>query len=524
MDTIKLRDYQEKCKQAIYKDLDSGKRKVAAVLPTGAGKTVIFGSIASEYLAKNKGKRVVILSHLGLLITQTAARFKKDYGLKVGILQGNNYPREKDRCIISTMQSFRSQDKIDKWANTTLGFFRHASAEDLQVGLIIIDEAHFAGCDSYQTIIDDIFPKAKVIGFTATPFRTNKLMTNLFEKVSYTVSTEELIAKEFLVPPKLNMVRFNPDDKGEMFSIIIKIVKERHPCDKVVVYMKTIEDADDLRTTMLDSGITASSITSKITGELRDNIISEYIRGRGPQVLTTVDVLTAGFDAPNLKAIIMPYKVGSVTTYLQRVGRGLRTGPGKLYCSVYAGCSNPSLDEGFWKKTNMAMLKQGQSKSDLTYEEIVEFASQDMSKEMISWNSNVVKMIEKVKVNGLINLADMINDHVFPQKMLNFMMQDNSPIYKNSFEITNNQKTYLESNCLPSTLNSQEASRVIDAHKKSKGIMPDENALMKSGKYKGVHVLKVPKSYISFLKTKGYSKNIVDEHQKLLNYVATSRG
>lgn len=520
MGTVILRNYQTECKEAIYQALDSGLRKVVAVLPTGAGKTVIFGSIASEYIKKHPDKRVVILSHLGLLITQTAARFKKDYKLKVGILQGNNYPNEKARCIISTMQSFRSEKKIKQWADGTLGFFRHATVEDLNIGLIIIDEAHFAGCESYQLIIDKMFPEAKVIGFTATPFRTNKLMTKLFEKVAYTVSTDELIRDGYLVPPRLNMVRFDTDDKGEMFSIIIKIIKERHPKDKVVVYMKTIEEAEDLRTTMLDAGLEASAITSKLTGELRDKIIDDYTKGKGPQVLTTVDVLTAGFDAPNLKVLIMPYKIGSVTTYLQRVGRGLRTCEGKSYCEVYAGCSNPSLDKGFWEKTNKEMLHQGKKdKSDLTYEDILEFAKNDMTKEMIKWNENVVAMIEKVKVNGMVNLSDMINRQVFPQKMLNFMLNNNDPIYKTSYDITKAQKSYLEHSGLPSDLNSQEASMVIDAHKKSRGIMPDPKALMTDGKYKGCHVLKVPKHYISFLKSKGYSANIVEEYHKLKAYV-----
>lgn len=516
---MKLRKYQKDCKGKIKEALRNGHRKIGAILPTGAGKTVIFGSLIKDYLDHYPGKKVVVLSHLGLLITQTKKRFKKDFDIDVGILQGDKFPSSDKRCIISTMQSFRSEDKIDDWADKTAGFFRRAKAADLNIGMIIVDESHFAGCESYSKIIDTVFPDVQVVGFTATPFRSNQLMTDLFDTIAYTISAEELIEEGFLVEPRLNMLNFHSDNPVQMFRIIAGIIKDSHPNDKVVVYMKTIKEAEDLAMVLREMDVTAAAITSKVGKDYRDELIEEFSNSKTLQVLTTVDVLTAGFDAPSLSVIIMPYKVGSLTTYLQRVGRGLRPFKGKTHCDVYAGSKNPTLEDGQWEKLNKQMLTHGKAKSEFTYEEILEFANADLGREEISWTAEIVEMINAVKAMGLPDLASMINKQQFPKDMLDFMVNDNSPVYKTSYPISKGQTYYLEQNNLPTDMNSQEASRVIGAHKKSQGIIPDPRSVMSKGKYKGVPFKSIPKHYIPFLQKKGYRPDIVAEYYEMKQFV-----
>jgi hypothetical protein len=395
------------------------------------------------------------------------------------------------------MQSFRDSTKRDAMAMGD-GFWGTPTGK---VGLIIIDETHLAGCQSYQDIIN-AYPDAIVIGFTATPFRQNKLMTNLFQCVAYTCSMQRLIEEGYLVEPKLHLTPFDTTDQAEMLATIIKIYKEKHDGHKAVVYLKTIEEAKLARNILVDSGISSSAVTSELTGNARDELLREFREGRGPDVLTTVDVLTAGFDSPNLRALFIPYKVGSVTTYLQRVGRGLRPDNGKEHCDIYVGSNSPGIEAGYWEKINKRMLNQGRDPSSYdNYLDVAEFAENDMSAEMYKWTLDVVNMANDVKRKGMHGLFEQIVTKKLPEDLLNIMI-DSPPFAGNvkgsRVPATKNQKHYLAINGLPhSGMTKNEASAMIMAHKKANGWKPNDWEFVPqgAGKHAGKHMSEVPSMY-----------------------------
>jgi len=401
---VKLRKYQKECVENIIDDIDQGHTKIICVAPTGSGKTVIFGDLTDQYLKANKDKRVVIVSHLGLLVEQTSERFKEDYGIETGVLQADRMPNKDARCIVSTMQSFRVDQKISWWARQ-LDYF-DKSIDRINVGMIIIDEAHYVGSESYNTIME-MFPNTIIVGFTATPFRKNKFMVNLFEKVSFEISAKELIDMGYLVKPKLNVFKVNTDDEAEVYGTVLSIIKNKHPKDKCVVYMRTIKQAKDLRQVLVDNGIHAASVTSetKSKGE-RSKILNGFKQEHGGhQVLTTVDVLTAGFDAPITKAIIMPYPIKSVVTYLQRVGRGLRTYKGKDCCYVYAGSSAPKKEKGYWEKLQKIGMNNGRKDFD-DYQEELDYGC--LPDDTYTWTKEIVDMAEQARQRGMECIGDLI--------------------------------------------------------------------------------------------------------------------
>uniref|UniRef100_UPI00356ACF84 DEAD/DEAH box helicase n=1 Tax=Zhongshania sp. TaxID=1971902 RepID=UPI00356ACF84 len=254
--SVTLRGYQNDTVEGVRNVFRQGGKRVACILPTGSGKTTIFGSICREFAHKNPTQRAAIISHLGLLTSQTGDRFREEWGINSQVLQADRLPTTEAQTIITTMQSFRSEEKLLKWADKLS--FGTGTLERLNIELIIIDECHLVGNDSYNTILE-MFPDAYVIGFTATPFRQNKLMTNLFEEVAYTISTQELIDQGYLVPPKLNGMDFNTFDQADMFARIINTYKQRHSGHKAVVYLKTIAEAELLRNVLVDAGITSSA-------------------------------------------------------------------------------------------------------------------------------------------------------------------------------------------------------------------------------------------------------------------------
>lgn len=513
---IQLREYQNECNEKIRDSFRRGSDRVAAVLPTGSGKTTIFGSIVRDFLRKDKSGKVAIVSHLGLLTSQTTKRFKSEWGVSTGILQADRFPSKEARCIITTMQSFREGDKLLKWSRK-IGSY-HSDIDKLNIKLIIVDECHRMGSESYETILGH-FPNAKVIGFTATPFRQNKLMTNTFDEVAYTISMGELIDLGYLVPPRLNIVPFDTTDPADMYSKIAHIYLEKHKGEKSVVYLKTIEECKLARNIFVDLGITCSAITAELTGDTRDKLLDDFRQGKGPDILTTVDVLTAGFDSPNLKSLFMPYKVGSVTTYMQRVGRGLRPYQNKTHCDIYAGSDSPGIEAGFWEKITKQILEEGRKRNYDDYLEILEFGENDFSKEQYEWTMDVVKMAKEVRSKGMETLFDMIVKKELPEEMLNLMIEHTPSTTKKNAKTppTPKQVEFLKGiNMYRIGVTKQEASAILLNYKKSKGDIPQDE-MVPDGRHKGKHYSEVPPMYWFALKKYGKHRNSA-AHKGWLKY------
>ena len=516
--STELRGYQSDCKRAVFDDFASGYNKLACVLPTGSGKTTIFGAICKDYTRAFPNERILIVSHLGLLVSQTGGRFRTEWGIPTGVLQGATYPKRDDKVIVTTMQSSREENKIANWARKVGSF--SSDKDRLNVGLIIIDECHYAGAKSYDTIVEH-FPEAKVLGFTATPFRKNKLMTDMFDKVSYTCSAQEMIDQGYLVRPELNLVDFDTTDQVDMFSKMLTIYKERHVGTKSVIFLKTIQEANDCAMVFKAAGIKASAITSEFIGEGRDQLLNEFRLGGGPDVLTTVDVLTAGFDSPNLRSIFIPYKVGSVTTYLQRVGRGLRPHGDKKHCDIYCGSISPGIEAGYWEKITEEMLKGGKRSVD-DYDdlyEMIEYAKELMSKERYEWTVEVVNVAKAVKEKGLHNIHDMMVKQQFPEEMLDVFIKFPPMVTSKNSKVpaTPKQVYVLNKAGLNPNVTKQEASAMIMAFKRASGWVPPKDEIVPAGKHQGKHWSEVPPVYIAWTMKNNFGSDVARAYREYKN-------
>jgi len=94
---MKLRVYQNEAISGVKQAIEDAVQKMAVVVPTGGGKTVIFGSIVKDYIKNNPGKSAVVVSHLGLLTKQTGDRFEKDWGFSSEVLQADRIPTGKSK-------------------------------------------------------------------------------------------------------------------------------------------------------------------------------------------------------------------------------------------------------------------------------------------------------------------------------------------------------------------------------------------------------------------------------------------
>lgn len=339
---IELRPYQREAVSAIAEKLETD-RSTLLILPTGCGKTVTFGWVNRE--AAIEGKRTLVLAHRSELIQQAMEKLDP-LGLTCEIEMADRDAFLQPDChtVIATVQTLQRK-RLTRWPAD-------------HFDLIITDEAHHATATSYQKIYDH-FWKAKHLGVTATADRGDKInLGGVFDSVAY----------EMLLWDAVHYV--NPDT-GQYEPALSRLS---------AVQVDTQIDLRDIRTTAgdfnqadLEAAIkpyieVLANETKKAIGE-RPTIVftpdvgsaqamasalsslglkAAYVHGADPdraakikgfqkqefQVICNCALLTEGFDATHVAAVVLMRPTKSRALYTQMVGRGTRLHPGKDDCLI----------------------------------------------------------------------------------------------------------------------------------------------------------------------------------------------
>jgi DNA repair protein RadD len=175
---FELRPYQAEGVEEIRDALRRGNRRVLRQLPTGGGKTVEFAYIVRSAVVR--GSRVCILVHRIELIEQTS-RTLAAQGVERGIV-APGHPRTDETVQIASVMTLAR--RLATWKEA--------------FDFLIVDEAHHAVAASWQTILG-AFPKARVLGVTATPERLDgRGLGEFFEHLIIGPSVAELTKLGFL--------------------------------------------------------------------------------------------------------------------------------------------------------------------------------------------------------------------------------------------------------------------------------------------------------------------------------------
>lgn len=347
---MKLRDYQEEAIQAIYDYFAENDGNPLILAPTGSGKSVIIGAFVHGVITQWPGQRILMITHVRELVAQNYAKLKELWpDAPAGIYSASLGRRDtSSRIIYASIQS------IYKKA-FQLGRF----------DLVLIDECHLipdSGEGMYNTFLEDmrkINPKIKVIGFTATPWRmkSGHLIGDetLFTDVAYDkCDIKFLVENGYLCPVVPRPTDTFIDASGvsirggefvqkdlqrlvDVDDLTRAAVQEmgNHGGDRRswLVFCSGVQHAENVRDALRLAGITAETVTGTTPAQERAMIIHKYKAGQ-IRALTNADVLTTGFDAPatDLLAILRPTQ--SPGLWVQIIGRGMRTAPGKTDCMV----------------------------------------------------------------------------------------------------------------------------------------------------------------------------------------------
>jgi DNA repair protein RadD len=314
---MKLREYQTKAIDGLRDQLRQH-RRVLLVLPTGGGKTVIFNHIA----AKATG-RVLILVHRVELLRQTVDK----YGGDIGTIEAGK-PTPENRVIVGMVQTVVNR------------------LHEIETpSIIIIDEAHHANATTWQRIVNNW--NSYVIGVTATPCRADGSgLSESFDAMLIGATMNELIEQGYLVRPRCfapakidtSEIRIQMGDfhKGDLVEAINKptitggVVSHYTKLAEgktAVVFCISVQHAVDVAEAFNKAGHNAAAIYGNMPSDERDRIVSEL--GKSVRVLCSCDLISEGFDVPNIGAAILLRPTQSKGLFLQQVGRALRPSQGK---------------------------------------------------------------------------------------------------------------------------------------------------------------------------------------------------
>ena len=339
--TVKeLYPYQVKAIDAILGGLGHLERgeNLLYQLPTGGGKTVIFSEIAARFIREGKGK-VLILTHRVELLHQTS-RSLQSIAVPTKIIDRKVHDIEdQDRysCFVAMVETLNNR------LNENEGYLG-------DIGLVIVDEAHY---NAFRKIFQ-YFRDVTILGVTATPLSSNKNLP-LYENYRRLIigeSISDLISMGYLASPTtytydVNLQSLKIGIDGDFtISSLDSLYSLYHMQDKLLQAYE--ERASGTKTLIFNSGIATSRRVFemfKIKGypvkhldstfsdqERRDTLT--WFKETPDAILSSVSILTTGFDEPTVETIMLNRATRSLTLYHQMIGRGSRVLPNKDRFSI----------------------------------------------------------------------------------------------------------------------------------------------------------------------------------------------
>jgi len=347
---IVLRPYQTEAVDAVYDHLRRRDDNPCVVIPTAGGKTPVMAAICRDAVQKWNG-RVLILAHVKELLEQAVEKLHAmapDLWNRIGVYSAGLKSRDTDHpIIVAGIQSvYKRAAELDAF------------------DLILLDESHMLPPDGegmYRTFLAEaqvVNPNLRLIGLTATPYRMTTGMIcgpdNLLNHVCYEVGVRELIVQGFLCPLKSKAGRRKADTSnlhirggefiaGEVEALmdddslvrsacreIVDHTRDRH---SVLIFAAGVQHAQHVQRVLSESGHECGFVCGETLPFERAETLKQFKDGE-LKYLVNVNVLTTGFDAPNIDCVALLRPTNSPGLYYQMVGRGFRLHPSKDDCLV----------------------------------------------------------------------------------------------------------------------------------------------------------------------------------------------
>jgi len=342
---LKLYPYQE---NAVNHALDmlSRRNNSLIVAGTGAGKTIMMAAAIGRFFdgfraMHKRSPHILVLVHRTEIHTQNHGKFS---------LVNPHIPTSEITSARKSLHGYVHFGMVQTVLNLLPEFERAGSSFDL----IVIDEAHHAKASTYEEIIEwnrKLKPGTALLGVTATPNRGDKLpLIHLFDNF-YQITTRFLIESHYLVRPKfldLSPVFEGKDglEKGHLAKncksdangdilvekLCMDFFKYKQP-GKSIIFAPTHEFCARIVRCLRKMGRNPAYLGLGLDSVSRSEELKRFEDGECEELIN-VDICTEGYDFPPLRNLVDFDTNGTQSQWIQKVGRVLRTAPGKAACTV----------------------------------------------------------------------------------------------------------------------------------------------------------------------------------------------
>ncbi|MGV9816132.1 DEAD/DEAH box helicase [Streptomyces cellulosae] len=373
-----LEDFQQDLKEQVIEVLSGapGANRGVLTLPTGAGKTrTAVESLIEWRISQPRRQTVLWIAQSEELCEQAVQAFREvwtDLGhrndqvrhtMEIARLWGSaSVPSDPD-IVVASIQKL---DAVLRGTNDDTQQELELLRENL--GAVVVDEAHRMLAPSYSRVLRflgiELGQKAPVpvIGLTATPFRrvdaeTRQLAEKFHSKLLSSRSlgddiVSELRRRDVLSRPEHKVLSyagpgfrmddvesyrahfdqfkdFHPDflrkigESDARNRALLEQLLELPPDCPTLFFGCTVEHSIAMAVLLRRAGRAAEVVTSNTRSATRRALIEQF-RDERLSVLCNYGVLTTGFDAPAVQALVVGRPTTSPVLYEQMIGRGMR--------------------------------------------------------------------------------------------------------------------------------------------------------------------------------------------------------
>lgn len=320
------RPYQLEAIRCTGKKLDTSQR-VVLCMPTGSGKTRTCGEMVLR--CSERAKSSLWLAHRDELVAQGYGALEE-----LGLAPG----------AISSDRSLERRPGLVQVASVQTLLARPGDMPE-NVDWIFADEAHHYGdaAEKWSAILTR-YPRARVVGPTATPERGDGTgLAPMFQDIVQATDVPDLSIRRLtemgvLVPcniirPRTFLKLLRNDDVNALAQEPVEAWMMHASGQQGFIFFQSVSEATLGAEKLNALGVVSRVISGKTPALERRAIIAGFKTGR-IACLCNVYVLTEGFDATAATVCVLASNIGTAGGFLQRVGRALRSSPGKESCTL----------------------------------------------------------------------------------------------------------------------------------------------------------------------------------------------
>ena len=319
-----LRAYQEQALERLRLSLASGKRRPMLQAPTGFGKTLTAVHIIRRAL--DKGNTVIFTVPALSLIDQTVTAIEAEGIDCVGVMQADHERTDSAQPVqVCSVQTLARRQKPG-------------------AAIVLVDEAHLAHQSVHEWMADSEWARVPFIGLSATPWTRG--LGKHYDDLIVATSTQELIDAGYLSPfvvfapsaPDVSGVRTVAGDYHEaelatacdtaiLVADVIETWLKRGEGRPTLCYGVNRAHAEHLQQRFREAGVAAEYIDFLVDRTTRERILDRFRAGE-TRIICNVATLAVGVDF-DVRCIVDARPTKSEMRFVQTIGRGLRTAPGK---------------------------------------------------------------------------------------------------------------------------------------------------------------------------------------------------